>query len=63
MTPEEHKKAFPCAAAGRVPADTEELMQQAVERAAQILESSPQVRGLMEACMKPTAWMQTTWKH
>ena len=49
MTPEEHKKAFHALLQGEYRAETEELMQQAVERAAQILESSPQVRGLMEA--------------
>ena len=49
MTPEEHKKAFHALLQGEYLAETEELMQQAVERAAQILESSPQVRGLMEA--------------
>lgn len=49
MTPEEHKKAFHALLQGEYRAETEELMQQAVERAAQILESSPKVRGLMEA--------------
>ena len=49
MTSEEHKKAFHALLQGEYRAETEELMQQAVERAAQILESSPQVRGLMEA--------------
>lgn len=49
MTPEEHKKAFHALLQGEYRAETEELMQQAVERAAQILESSPQVRGLLEA--------------
>ena len=49
MTPEEHKKAFHALLQGEYRAETEELMQQAVERAAQILESRPQVRGLMEA--------------
>ena len=49
MTPEEHKKAFHALLQGEYRAETEELMQQAVERAAQILESSPQVRGPMEA--------------
>ena len=49
MTPEEHKKAFHALLQGEYRAETEELMQQVVERAAQILESSPQVRGLMEA--------------
>lgn len=41
MTPEEHKKAFHALLQGEYRAETEELMQQAVERAAQILESSP----------------------
>ena len=49
MTPEEHKKAFHALLQGEYRAETEELMQQAVERAAQILESSPQVKNLMEA--------------
>ena len=49
MTPEEHRKAFHALLQGEYRAETEELMQQAVERAAQILESSPQVKNLMEA--------------
>lgn len=49
MTSEEHKKAFHALLQGEYRAETEELMQQAVERAAQILESSPQMRGLLDA--------------
>ena len=63
MTSEEHKKAFHALLQGEYRAETEELMQQAVERAAQILESSPQVRGLMEALHEAYGVMQTTWKH
>lgn len=49
MTPEEHKKAFHALLQGEYRAETEELMQQAVERAAQLLENSPQMRGLLDA--------------
>ena len=49
MTPEEHKKAFRELMQGEYKAESEELMQQAVERAAQLLENSPQMRGLLDA--------------
>ena len=49
MTPEEHKKAFHALLQGEYRAETEELMQQAVERAAQLLENSPQMKGLLDA--------------
>ena len=49
MTPEEHKKAFRELLQGEYKAESEELMQQAVERAAQLLENSPQMRGLLDA--------------
>lgn len=49
MTPEEHKKAFRELLQGEYKAESEELMQQAVERAAQLLENSPQMKGLLDA--------------
>ena len=49
MTPEKHKKAFRELMQGEYKAESEELMQQAVERAAQLLENSPQMRGLLDA--------------
>lgn len=49
MTSEEHKKAFRELLQGEYKAESEELMQQAVERAAQLLENSPQMKGLLDA--------------
>ena len=48
-TPEERKAAFHALLEGEYREETEELMQRAVERAADLLESSPAVKDLMSA--------------
>ena len=48
-TPEERKKAFHEMLSGEYREETEELMQRAMERAADLLESSPAVKDLMSA--------------
>ncbi len=48
-TPEERKAAFHALLEGEYREETEELMQRAVERAADLLESSPAVKNLMSA--------------
>ena len=48
-TPEERKKAFNEMLSGEYREETEELMQRAMERAADLLESSPAVKDLMSA--------------
>ena len=48
-TPEERKKAFQALMQGEYKAEAEEMMQRAVQLAAQRLEASPAMKGLMEA--------------